>query len=101
VTEAVDVLAVLGVDRVDGPWAGMLGPDAGRSGDLWYRTERQVGVTVDQHGRALLVVATAPGGVMVTLSLYGSAVDEVADLTTRWHGWWADHVGPPSDQPVH
>ena len=101
VTEAVDVLAVLGVDRVDGPWAGMLGPDAGRSGDLWYRTERQVGVTVDQHGRALLVVATAPGGVMVTLSLYGGAADEVADLTTRWHGWWADHVGPPSDQPVH
>jgi hypothetical protein len=102
VTETDDVFATVGVDRVDGPWAGMLGPDAGRSGDLWFRSEHQVGVTVDQYGPGLLLVTKARDQASMTLSLYGVDDAAVADLTTRWSEWWVDHVGAPDPEgPYH
>jgi hypothetical protein len=102
VTETDDVLATIGVDRVDGPWAGMLGPDAGRSGDLWFRSEHQVGVTVDQYGRGLAIVMRARDQAALTITTYGLDDAAVADLTSRWSDWWAGHVGTPDPEgPSH
>ena len=102
VTETDDLLGLLGVDRIDGPWAGMLGPEAGRSGDLWYRTEHQVAVTVDQWDDGLLLVTWPRDGASITLSVYGLDDAAVTDLTERWSAWWVGHVGTPDPEvPYH
>jgi uncharacterized protein YndB with AHSA1/START domain len=95
-----DVLAVLGVDRVDGPWAGMLGPEPGRSGDLWFRSDHQLAVTVDQWNDGLLLVTWPRDTASVTLSVFGLDDAAVVDLTERWTAWWTGHVGTPDpDSP--
>ena len=100
VTATDDVLAVLGVDRVDGPWAGMLGPEPGRSGDLWFRSDHQLAVTVDQWNDGLLLVTWPRDSASVTLSVFGLDDAAVVDLSERWNAWWVDHVGTPDpDSP--
>ena len=91
---------MLGVDRVDGPWAGMLGPEPGRSGDLWFRSDHQLAVTVDQWNDGLLLVTWPRDSASVTLSVFGLDDTTVVDLSERWTAWWVDHVGTPDpDSP--
>lgn len=91
---------MLGVDRVDGPWAGMLGPEPGRSGDLWLRSDHQLAVTVDQWNDGLLLVTWPRDSASVTLSVFGLDGAAVVDLGERWNAWWVDHVGTPDpDSP--
>lgn len=70
--------------------------------ELWYRTEHQLGVTVDTWGNGLLVISScAPteakpdGTAMAVLSTYGLTDAELSDLTTRWQAWWTERYGPP------
>ncbi|MET1075816.1 MAG: SRPBCC domain-containing protein [Umezawaea sp.] len=92
---AVGVPEALGLEDVTGPYSvDLVGEKA--TGDLWFRSANQLGVTVDGWGGGLLVVARTPpsdvkphAAVMAVLSTYG--LDEVAfaDLDTRWTAWWA------------
>jgi hypothetical protein len=60
------------------------------SGELWFRSAEQVGVTVDGWGEGLLVVAGAgKPSVMAVLSTYGLDEAAFADLDTRWTTWWS------------
>ncbi len=68
---------------------------------LWYRSDHQLGVTVDAWGGGLLVVAsTGPtdakpdGTAMAILSTYGLSDARLAELTSRWQEWWAERYGP-------
>jgi hypothetical protein len=90
--------ALLGLDAapVPGePWSMALGPDAGASGQVWFVARNQTGVTVDAWGDGLLVIVDQPptekhprGTTMMTLTTYGFNDAALADLQTRWQGWW-------------
>jgi len=72
-----------------------LGPDADAAGEVWFLARHQTGVTVDAWGDGLLVVVDQPptdkrprGTTMMTLTTYGLSETALADLQTRWQGWW-------------
>jgi uncharacterized protein YndB with AHSA1/START domain len=82
------------------PWSGDLVGEDVRT-EVWYRTEHQLGVTVDAWGDGLLVIASSgpteakPDGLaMAVLSTYGLTDDQLADLTERWRAWWTERYGP-------
>lgn len=72
-------------------------------GQLWFRSERQLGLSVDEWGDGLLVVAAAPdaanqphGSAMAILTTYGLDDARFADLEQRWSEWWQTRY--PSDE---
>jgi hypothetical protein len=65
------------------------------TGGVWFRSENQAGLTIDQWGDGLLVVGTQPpsprmpqGGAMAILTTYGLAEDRFQALQSRWTEWW-------------
>lgn len=65
------------------------------AGIIRFRTEHQVGVSVDAWGPGLLVLAGRPGspksphgGGFALLTTFGLRDDAVAGLTERWAGAW-------------
>ncbi|MDQ3642392.1 MAG: hypothetical protein M3450_13240, partial [Actinomycetota bacterium] len=63
------------------------------SGDVWFRSLRQLGLTVDQWGDGLLLVAqspSVPGAASMSLCTYGLDPAAFADLESRWAAWWDD-----------
>ena len=75
------------------------------TGTLFFRSEHQVGFTVDSWGDGLLVLSHAEpsdakpsGAAMAVLTLYG-ADDATRDaVNARWETWWAE--SHPAPQPV-
>lgn len=62
------------------------------AGEVWFRSEHQLGVTVDGWGGGLAVLTgrwKPDGADGAVLSTYGLADDEVAALGARWASWWA------------
>ncbi|WP_020387055.1 SRPBCC family protein [Kribbella catacumbae] len=66
------------------------------TGQVWFRSEHQVGVTVDQWGDGLLVLShigateqKPNGAAMAVLTFYG--VDDTAReaIDKRWRDWWS------------
>jgi hypothetical protein len=75
------------------------------TGAEWFRSDHQVGHTVEEWGDGLLVVGDAPpsptkpdGGAMAVLSTYG--LDEAAfdALQSSWTAWWEERF-EPEQQP--
>lgn len=65
-------------------------------GELWFSSEHQLGLTVDEWGDGLLLLAATPasddnpeGGAMAVLTTYGLDDADFAQLETRWQEWWA------------
>jgi hypothetical protein len=74
----------------------LLGEDV--KGELWYRTEHQLGITVDAWGNGLLIVSSVDstpskpkGAAMAILSTYNLDDAHLADLDARWRPWWTRH----------
>jgi hypothetical protein len=72
--------------------------------EVWYRTEHQLGVTVDAWGNGLLVLSHLPpseakpdGASMAILSVYGDT--DLDDLDTRWRAWWEARYPKQLDLP--
>jgi len=96
--ETLRAQSLLGLDAAPArlePWSMPLGPDANASGQVWYATRHQIGVTVDGWGDGLLVVLDQPlnemrpsGSTMLTLTTYGLSDAAFADLEACWKGWW-------------
>jgi hypothetical protein len=60
-------------------------------GEVWFRSEHQLGVVVAGLGDGLLVAVEKPGAAAyATLSAYGDAARELPIHTARWDGWWAE-----------
>lgn len=64
-------------------------------GRVWYRSDAQLGLTVDGAGDGLLVLALQPdgehrptGGALVLLTTYGLDGDTFTALQARWTAWW-------------
>jgi uncharacterized protein YndB with AHSA1/START domain len=73
----------------------LLGEDV--DGEMWYRSDHQLGITVDAWGTGLLIVSsTAPtpgkpkGAAMAILSTYHLDDTHLADLESRWRTWWTE-----------
>jgi uncharacterized protein YndB with AHSA1/START domain len=65
-------------------------------GEVWFRSEHQLGITVDAWGDGLLVVSsTGPtadkpdGAATAILSTYDLDDDRLEELRARWAPWWA------------
>jgi hypothetical protein len=74
-------------------------------GEVWFRSEHQVGVTVDAWGDGLLVVSSVgptedkpEGAAMAVLSTYGLDDARRAEIKERWSPWWAERF--PSDEAL-
>ncbi|GAA0957787.1 hypothetical protein GCM10009554_68980 [Kribbella koreensis] len=72
------------------------------SGSVWFRSEHQVGLTVDQWGDGLLVLSyIAPGeekpsgAAMAVLTLYDLGDNEREQLGERWQAWWSTRYPAP------
>jgi hypothetical protein len=79
------------------------------SGKVWYRTNHQVGLTVQSyadHGDGLLVVADQlaiadarpDGGSLVIASTYGLGAARVESIRRSWDSWRAENY--PTSEPV-
>lgn len=80
-----------------GPGTPFTGRLAGQDvkGQVWFRSDHQLGVTVDAWGEGLLVLAHIPpsdakpqGAAMAVLSTYGLDDATYGDLERRWTAWW-------------
>jgi hypothetical protein len=76
------------------------------SGDVWFRSENQVGLTVDSYGNGLLVVARRPitaksphGGGTTLISAYGMSDAALADVRAKWTAWWHANYDVQEIQP--
>src|SRR6476620_7576476 len=73
----------------------LLGEDV--AGDMWFRSDHQLGITVDAWGDGLLIVSSADptpskpqGAAMAILSTYDLDDTHLADLDSRWRRWWTE-----------
>lgn len=89
------------VDRADGTQLG---------GEIFFQTDLQLGLTVEQEGDALLVIARTPpssappdGAAMFVLSTYGQDDAGHAATEEQWTGWWgsADVTPAQRQAPSH
>lgn len=90
-------LGQVGLQQVGAPFGATVGPGDALTGSVWFTSKNQVGVTVDDWGDGLLVVANGPaGGPPYTkgeaiLTTYGLDDRTRAELTDRWSTWWRKH----------
>ncbi|MEU8250118.1 SRPBCC domain-containing protein [Nonomuraea sp. NPDC048916] len=77
------------------PYEGASPTGEALTGQVWFHSDNQVGLTVDGWGDGLLVAAhtpataTHPDGVaMMLLTAYDLTDDRFADLESRWTTWW-------------
>ena len=60
-------------------------------GEVWFRTEHQLGLVVAGLGDGLLVAVEKPGAAaFLTLSGYGEPARALPLHTARWDSWWAE-----------
>lgn len=83
----IELLGLAGVGGPGSPYAASLPTGDEITGEVWFRTAGQVGVTVAGWGDGLLVVADRyPTGAV--LSMYGT---DPGELAQRWETWWGEH----------
>lgn len=71
------------------------------TGEVWFRTAHQFGLTVERFGNGLLVIGDPPpatrpphGGGWVVITTYGLDDTAFADLRRRWTDWWQARYKP-------
>jgi uncharacterized protein YndB with AHSA1/START domain len=65
------------------------------TGEVWFRSSRQTGLSVDGWGDGLMITGTAPPSskrphpqAMAVLTTYGLDDKEFEELSERWTRWW-------------
>lgn len=99
-------LRPLGEDPVGGPYEVRRADGSAFTGEVFFQTDLQIGLTVAEEDDALLVVARTPpsaappdGQVMLVLSVYGADDERLADVERRWSAWWAGSEDADADAP--
>lgn len=76
------------------------------AGEVWFRSEHQLGLTLDDLGPGLLVLGAKPvspaspdGGAMAILSTYGLDDAAFSAVRDRWSRWWRTGY-PDGAEPV-
>lgn len=83
-------IALLGLDGAGAPgerYAASLATGDDVTGEVWFRSAHQLGVTVAEWGDGLVVV-TERHPVGAVLTAYGM---DTTDLAQRWEAWWGKH----------
>lgn len=103
-----DRLGLAGLPDPGEPYSVTAGTGEKLTGKVWFRSERQLGLTVDSyadHGHGLLIVADTPpnddhpnGGAMVIASTYGLGARDLHSIRDRWDQWRGQHY--PESDPV-
>jgi hypothetical protein len=93
--------ATIGLPDVQAPRARYEGETAWGerwAGELMFRNEHQVGLTVDGYGPGLVILHAKPpdvrpphGGGMAIVTTYGVADGAFAALERRWRSWWGEN----------
>lgn len=81
------------------------GPDVPETGEVWFSSAHQLGLTLDVLGPGLVIVGVRPerrgsdGGAMAVVTAYG--LDDATWAATRdaWTAWWREHY-PNAADPV-
>jgi hypothetical protein len=95
------LFASLGLDGLPEPgepYSATLATGEALAGKVWFRSERQLGLTVDSyadHGAGLLIVAVTPphpegrpeGGSQVLITCYGLGAKRLAEIRDSWDNW--------------
>lgn len=94
-------LGLDGAERAGEPYAGTTGWGERWSGEVLFRNEHQIGLTVDGYGPGLVVLHAKPpakrpphGGGMAIVTSYGLDAAAQAALEDRWAAWWREHYPP-------
>ncbi|WP_035812079.1 SRPBCC family protein [Jiangella gansuensis] len=100
VVEALGLSGAAGLPEGSGYSASVLGEPL--SGEVWFRSENQVGFTVDGWGPGLLVLTQTPadGGAdnaTAVLSTFGLDDARYTLLAERWTAWWAGRYPAAAD----
>ncbi|KGM10602.1 SRPBCC family protein [Cellulomonas bogoriensis] len=73
------------------------------TGEIYFQTDLQIGLTVAEEGNALLVIARIPpaaappnGTATFVLSTYGLDDEHFAALQDRWSTWWDVEAEAPA-----
>lgn len=67
------------------------------SGQIWHRTQFQIGLSVAQWGEALLVLTEkGRSAASLILNSYDLDDDTQSRLQERWQAWWQQHYQVPS-----
>ncbi|MFD4180664.1 SRPBCC domain-containing protein [Rhodococcus sp. NPDC058514] len=99
---AMEMLGVAGITTPPGSaYTALVATGDALSGTVWFRSPKQLGLTVDALGPGLLILAIQPeneqrpgGGAQMILSTYGRGAEEFAALTDRWTHWWDTRESP-------
>ena len=98
----IDALDLAGIAAGTPFRMNLLGEDIG--GAMWFRSDNQVGITVDAWGDGLLIASSADptpgkpsGAAMAILSTYDLDDARLADLDDRWRRWWTERF--PAGEP--
>ncbi|WP_214107116.1 SRPBCC family protein [Acrocarpospora catenulata] len=71
----------------------------GLTGEIWYRSANQLGVTVREWGDGLLVAGRSSGAAMLVLTTYGLNDAALAEVEARWAGRLvSDQTGDGGEQ---
>jgi hypothetical protein len=98
-TEPTAAAELLGLGHVgsSGPYSATTAVGDVLTGEVWFRSERQLGLTVDDWGDGLLLLTQSPsvrpphGAAAVFLCTYGLDPGAATELEERWSRWWAAH----------
>lgn len=93
-------LRLFGDDPVGGRYEVQRPDGSVFGGEVFFQTDLQLGLVVEQEDGALLVVARTPpaaappdGVVSMVLSTYGFDDARLAEAEQRWSAWWAPDEG--------
>jgi hypothetical protein len=76
------------------------------TGDVWFRTEDQLGLAVEEYGPGLVVLADKPDPVdaesavvsMIIVSTFGLTDDQHSQIDSLWSQWWSERF--PESEPA-
>jgi hypothetical protein len=79
------------------------GPGDALSGEVWHRSQHQLGVRIEAWGDGLLILMDRPandrwpaGGSQAILTTYGLSDEAFTSLEAQWSQWWNAQFGAPT-----
>ena len=100
-------LGALATAGIGDPYSLQVATGETLSGEIWYRSSYQLGITVKEFGEGLLIAGTRPttaksphGGGTLLLTTYGFSDAAFVDLRERWPAWWKKTFEVIEIQPV-
>jgi hypothetical protein len=89
--DGATALEAVGVDAAVGARFQTAAAATPLTGEVRFRSPRQLGLTVDEWNDGLLILTTQSPSGQALLTTYGLDAAAFEDLRTRWTDWWEAH----------